>query len=88
MPSLAKYFEENRPKPKYRMGDRVHGVWNSIPFRGSVANDSMVSEEEGPKVSIFLDLPILHKNKVYTVIVTDYKSILKSGESFFKGKKK
>lgn len=87
MPSVAEYFQKNRYKPKYFMGDRIAGKWNNIPFRGSVANDSLVSEEEGPKVSIFLDLPITHKKQTHTIITVQHKDILKSGASFFKGKK-
>lgn len=86
MASIAEYFEKNRTKPRYKIGDRVHGLWNNIPFRGSVANDSVVSEEQGPIVSIFLDLPITMKGEKYNIITTNYKCILKSGESFFKGK--
>lgn len=70
------------------MGDRVHGMWNNIPFRGSIANDTVVCEELGPEVIIFLDLPIKYKNEIYNQITTNHKSIFKSGESFFKGKKK
>jgi hypothetical protein len=87
MASLAEYFEKNRYKPKYFIGDRVHGHWNKIPFRGTVGNDSLVSEEEGPKISIFLDLPIKHDGKLHNIIHVKHKDILKSGASFFKEKK-
>lgn len=86
MTNLAQYFEKNRYKPKYKIGDRVHGTWNKIPFRGSVANDSLVSEEVGPIVSIFLDLPIVHKNITHNIIVVTHKNILKNNDRFFKGK--
>lgn len=86
MTNLAEYFEKNRYKPKYKMGDRVHGLWNKIPFRGSVANDSLVSEEVGPTVSIFLDLPIVHKDSIHNIIVVTHRDILKNGDLFFKGK--
>lgn len=86
MTSLADYFEKNRYKPKYKIGDRVHGFWNKIPFRGSVANDSLVSEEVGPTISIFLDLPIQHKNTVYNIIVVTHNDILKPNEQFIKAK--
>lgn len=77
-------------KPKYFIGDRVFGRWNKIPFVGSVANDSVISADTGPKVGIFLDLPIKHKNKVYTVIFTEHKHITKliNFDSLPAGKKK
>ena len=48
----------NRYKPKYFLGDRVYGKYKNIPFVGTVAIDNMVSEEVGPQVKVFLDLPI------------------------------
>ena len=77
MPNYAEYFLKNRPKPVWEVGDRVFGRWNKIPFIGTVANDNMVSEEEGPKVSVFLDLPILHKDKIYSIIFVKQKQIKK-----------
>jgi hypothetical protein len=65
MPSLAEYFKENRYKAKWDIGDRVFGHYSGIPFIGSVGNDTEISEEEGPRVTIHLDLPIDKK----TVIV-------------------
>jgi hypothetical protein len=75
MASLAEYFEKNRYKPKYFIGDRVKGKWNKIPFIGTVGNDNLVSELEGPKISVFLDLPIKYKDKVYTIIFVKHKDI-------------
>lgn len=68
MPSLEDYFNKNRYKAKWLIGDRVEGKWNGIPFVGSVGNDGLVSEIEGPKVSVHVDLPILHKDKIHTII--------------------
>ena len=70
MASLAEYFEQNRYKPKWFIGDRVEGKWNGIPFVGTVGNDSVVNEHEGPKVSVFVDLPILYKGKIHNIIFT------------------
>lgn len=75
MSSLAKYFAENRPKPKFHIGDRVVGRWNKIPFIGTVVNDNMVSEEEGPKVSVFLDLPLQYKDEIKTILFVKQKDI-------------
>ena len=68
MPSLEEYFEQNRYKPRWFIGDRVEGKWNGIPFVGSVGNDGLVSELEGPKVSVHVDLTILHKDKIHNII--------------------
>lgn len=75
MPSIAEYFEQNRPKPVWHIGDRVFGYWNKIPFIGTVGCDNMISEIEGPRVSIFLDLPILHEGKVHSIIFVKQKQI-------------
>ena len=75
MPSLAEYFAKNRYQPKWFIGDRVQGKWNKIPFVGTVGNDGLVSEEAGPKVDIFVDLPILYKGKVYNIITMHPKDL-------------
>jgi len=49
----------------------VRGVYNGIPFAGSVGNDTLISEEEGPRVSIHLDLPIEGRS----VIIVKHKDI-------------
>lgn len=66
--TLSEYFEQNRYKPKWFIGDRVEGKWNGIPFVGSVGNDTLINEEQGPRVSVFVDLPILYKDEIYTII--------------------
>jgi len=75
MPSLAEYFAMNRPKSVWDRGDRVFGHWNKIPFVGSVGNDNMISQEQGPRVSIHLDLPIKYNDKIYNVIFVKQKDI-------------
>ena len=75
MASLAEYFEKNRYKPKYVIGDRVFGYYHKIPFVGTVGNDTLISEIEGPRVSILLDLPLKYEDKVYTVIIVKHKDI-------------
>ncbi len=75
MASLAEYFEKNRYKPKYFLGDRVFGYWNKIPFIGTVGNDTVISEIEGPRISVFLDLPIKYKDKVHTIIIVKHKDV-------------
>ncbi len=75
MGNLADYFAKNRYQATYDIGDRVFGKWNKIPFIGSVGNDSLVSEQEGPRISIHLDLPVKVKDKIYTVIFVKHKDI-------------
>lgn len=68
MGTTTDYFERIGYRPTWHIGDRVKGRWNSIPFRGTVGNDTMISETEGPRVSVHVDLPIQYRDKVYTVI--------------------
>ena len=75
MPNYAEYFEKHRPKPVWQIGDRVHGRWNKIPFIGTVGNDNMINEKEGPRVSVHLDLPIKYKDKVHNIIFVKQKDI-------------
>ena len=72
---MAAYFKANRYMGKFNLGDRVFGHWNKIPFMGSVGNDSVVNEQEGPRVSIHLDLPIRVDGKLKTVIIVKPKDI-------------
>jgi hypothetical protein len=75
MGSLAEYFEKHRPKPVWHIGDRVFGRWNKIPFIGTVGNDNMINETEGPRVSVFLDLPIRYKDQTHNVIFVKQKDL-------------
>ncbi len=68
MSSLAEYFAKERYQGKWEFGDRVFGRWNKVPFIGSVGTDSIVSELEGPRVTVTLDLPLRYKDKLHTVI--------------------
>ena len=68
MSNLALYFERNAYKPRWIIGDRVTGKWNKIPFVGTVGNDTVISEVQGPRVSVHLDLPIKYKDQVRQII--------------------
>ncbi len=72
MASLAEYFEKNRPQPCFEFGTRVFGKWNKIPFIGTVYGDGMISELDGPRLTIHLDLPIKFENTVKTIIIDTY----------------
>lgn len=80
MGNLADYFEKNAYKPKYFIGDRVFGHWNKIPFVGTVGNDTVISEIEGPRISVHLDLPIKFKDKIHRVVIVKHKDIKKLKE--------
>ena len=75
MGNLADYFEKTAYKPKYFIGDRVFGYWNKIPFIGSVGNDTLISLEDGPRISVLLDLPIKYKGEVKGLIIVKHKDI-------------
>jgi hypothetical protein len=75
MASQTDYFNRIGYKPKYYLGDRVFGYWNKIPFIGSVGNDTVISELEGPRITIHLDLPIKFQNKINNIVVVKHKDI-------------
>lgn len=74
MPSLAEYFAKERYQAKYEFGTRVFGRWNKIPFIGTIYGDSVISPEQGPRLTIHLDLPIKFANTDYSVIIDVHKS--------------
>jgi hypothetical protein len=69
------YFNQVGYRPTYFIGDRVFGKWNKIPFVGTVGNDTMISEIEGPRISVHLDLPIKFQDQVHTIIFVKHKDI-------------
>ena len=75
MASLTEYFAKIAYKHTYDIGDRVEGKWNGIPFVGSVGNDRLVNEDDGPEVTIHLDLPIKYQDKIHRIIVVKHKDI-------------
>ena len=75
MANQTDYFNRIGYKPKYHIGDRVFGYWNKIPFIGSVGNDTVISEIEGPRISIHLDLPIRFEDQTRNVIIVRHKDI-------------
>jgi len=75
MPNYAEYFAMNSYKPQYEIGDRIFGYYEKIPFIGSVGNDSVVSLDQGPRVSVHLDLPMKTKDGYRTVIFVQHRDI-------------
>lgn len=74
MPSLAEYFAKERYQAKYEFGTRVFGRWNKIPFMGTIYGDSVISEEQGPRLTIHLDLPFKFDDRIVSVIIDTHKS--------------
>ena len=75
MSGLAEYFEANRPKPRYKFGDRVEGTYMGIPWVGSAYTDNVRNETEGARVSIHLDLPMRVGSEWLNYIRVGYKDI-------------
>jgi len=90
MGNQTEYFERIGYKPTYQIGDRVYGKYNGVPFIGSVGNDTVISEEKGPQVSIHLDLPMKIENAFRSIIIVKHKDIkqrLTDFDAQSKGKK-
>jgi hypothetical protein len=79
MGKQTEYFERIGYRPTYWIGDRVFGHWNKIPFVGTVGNDTVI-DNTGPRISIHLDLPIKHENKIHNIIIVKHKDITKLKE--------
>jgi hypothetical protein len=69
MPSLAEYFEQNRPKAKWQFGDRVQGKFHGVPFVGTCGGEVMVNETQGSLTTVFIDLPIKVKDTWHTTFI-------------------
>lgn len=75
MANVAEYFEKNRYQGSYEFGERVFGYYGKIPFIGSVGNDSVVNMDEGPRITVHVDLPIMIDGQIKTVIIVKHKDI-------------
>ena len=75
MSTLAEYFEATRPRPRYKVGDRVDGTYKGIPYVGTVYTDNMRNELEGPMVNVHLDLPLKVGKDWHNYIRVKYKDI-------------
>ena len=76
MSNLTDYFERTVAKPRYQFGDRVGGVYQGVPFVGTVGTDNIRSLQEGPMVCVHLDLPLKTKDSVHMSFVrVQYKDI-------------
>ena len=75
MVALKEWFEANRPKPKFEFSTRVFGKHNKVPFIGTTGADNLRSIEDGPQVTVLLDLPMKTKDGYVSVIRVPYSSI-------------
>ena len=75
MATQTDYFNAKGYKHVYDIGDRVIGKWNRIPFVGTVGNDRMINERDGPEITIHLDLPIKYNDKVHNFIIVKHKDV-------------
>jgi hypothetical protein len=75
MSKYSEYFAKVAYKPTWTIGDRVSGRYNKIPFVGTVGNDTLISLEQGPRVTVHLDLPLKIENLVKTVITVKPKDL-------------
>jgi len=75
MGNQTDYFERIGYWPTWFLGDRVFGKWNKIPFVGTVGNDTVINEIEGPRISIHLDLPMKVDKEYRSVVIVKHKDI-------------
>ncbi len=75
MANYAEYFERVSYKPTWSIGDRVFGYYKKVPFIGTVGNDTLISELEGPRVTVHLDLPMRIDNYNHLFIIVKPKDI-------------
>lgn len=82
VPIQTRYFQSIAYKHTYNLGDRVFGYYNKIPFIGSVGNDRFVNENDGPEVTIHLDLPMKINGVVKNLIIVKHKDIKRRLEEY------
>ena len=75
MPNYAEYFARTGYRATYQIGDRVRGRWNRIPITGTVGNDRLINNTDGPEVTVHLDLPVQYQNKMHQYVVVKHKDI-------------
>ena len=75
MGNQTDYFNQIGYRPKYSIGDRVFGHYQKIPFIGTVGNDTVINEIEGPRISVHLDLPMKTKDGIRSIIIVKHKDI-------------
>lgn len=87
MGNIAEYFARNRYQHQYNIGDRVRGVYQGIPFAGTVMIDNFLTEDEGPFVIVDLDLPIRVDNQVLNMIKVTHRDLHGPEEKYVTNRK-
>jgi hypothetical protein len=80
MGNQTDYFNKIGYKHTYNIGDRVFGHYNKIPFVGTVGNDRLINDIDGPEITVHLDLPIQDQGQIKHFIIVkhaDVKQLLK-----------
>lgn len=75
MGNQTDYFNAIGYKPKYHIGQRVFGFYNKVPFVGSIGNDTVINDIEGPRISVHVDLPMKTENGYRSIIIVKHKDI-------------
>lgn len=74
--NLAEYFALHRPVARYHIGDRVEGQYQGVPYVGTVGSDILRNYDEGPMVTVHLDLPLRTKTETHLHFIrVGYKDI-------------
>jgi hypothetical protein len=75
MGNQTDYFERVGYRGEYQIGDRVIGKWNKIPFVGTVGNDRLINNIDGPEITIHLDLTMKVDNVLKNFIIVKNKDV-------------
>lgn len=87
MANYADYFAANRYQPTYFLGDRVFGRYENVPFMGTVGNDTVYSEDDGPIIAVMLDLPLVLNGTTVGVIIVKHQDVTQLSDLDVTGKK-
>jgi hypothetical protein len=82
MGNQTDYFNRIGYKPQWYIGDRVFGHYKKIPFVGTVGNDRLINNIDGPEVIVHLDLPLKVDNKHKSFIIVKHKDIKQRLKSY------
>ena len=88
MGTQTDYFDRIGYKHTYDIGDRVIGKYNKVPFVGTVGNDRLINYNDGPEITIHLDLPILVDKVPKMFIIVKHKDVRRLKELKFDTDKK
>jgi hypothetical protein len=88
MGTQTDYFDRIGYKHTYDIGDRVIGKYNKVPFVGTVGNDRLINHNDGPEITIHLDLPILVDKVPKMFIIVKHKDVRRLKELKFDTDKK